>query len=91
MVEWSFKVKDWLLWSEKLERWLEDIKSRFLTTGQAARRLGIGKCWVAKLCKLGRVKHILIRSSLAKGKNYYHIIPIEEVERIQFERKKGGG
>jgi hypothetical protein len=93
IAEWSYKVKDWLSRSEKLERWLTDIRSRFLMTGQVARRLGVGKWWIAKLCRLGRIKHILIHSLLAKGDRYYNIIPVEEVERLMGDRekkKKGG-
>jgi hypothetical protein len=91
IAEWSYKVKDWLVRSESLERWLMDIRSRFLTTGQVALRLGIGRCWVAKLCRRGRIRHILIRSVLSSGKRYYNIIPVEEVERLEHERNKDGG
>jgi hypothetical protein len=88
--EWSYKVKDWLRRSEKLDRWLANVKSSFLTAGQVARRLRVSQSWVVESCRRGRIKHILIRSLLAKGKNYFHIIPVEEVERLEHERREGG-
>lgn len=86
IAEYSCKVRWFLSRVEKL-RWESGyLRSRFLTTGGVARRVGTYVATVDEWCRRGYVKHMLIRSSACGGHGgCRYIIPAEEVERLEAE------
>jgi hypothetical protein len=98
--EWSVKVPICEREIEEVRRVISDLRSRFLTVTQAARRLGLSAGRVRGLCYRGVLRCLLIcgreKSPRALSRNYSRIIPVEEVERVgerlrEVERVKRGG
>lgn len=82
---WSFKFVRLVSKLRELNRAVADLKSRFLTVGEVARRLHLGYVTVWRWCKKGLIKCMWFGSRFSKSKVYRHIIPIEEVQRLEAE------
>lgn len=92
IAEYSCKVAWFLSRVEKLKRESDCLRSRFLTTGQVARRVGTYVATVDEWCRRGYLKHMLIRSSVCRGcGGYRYIIPVEEAERLETELSRERG
>jgi DNA-binding transcriptional MerR regulator len=91
IARFSCKVKWFLSCLEKIKGEIGSLRSRFLTTGEVARRLRVYGATVDDWCREGLIKHMLVCSSSSKGRgSYRHIVPVEEIERLEsaFSREK---
>nr|MDO8100551.1 helix-turn-helix domain-containing protein [Candidatus Njordarchaeota archaeon] len=84
IMKWSSKVVGCLKKYEKLKRQISDLRSRFYTAAEVARRLKVDGSSVLKWCRLGYIKHLRIRN-IPSRLRYCYIIPVEEVQRLELE------
>jgi hypothetical protein len=88
IARWSFKVARFLRSFEELRKRVLEVRSRFLTPNQAAKRLHVDGTTVWRWCKLGFVKCIRVRGASSKIRGYRCLIPVEEVQRLGQENVK---
>jgi excisionase family DNA binding protein len=96
LARWSWKVSWCAAKAEKLRREIADLRSKFYTTPEVARRLHVSRDTVLWWCNHGSVRFIRIRGNrYGPGSRYRFIIPVEEVERleaklVESEKRKRG-
>jgi hypothetical protein len=93
IANFSFKV---VKWNEKLELLttkLHDLKAKFCTTTQLAKRLQVDRTTVHLWCGKGCVKYMRIGFEVENKDRYWRVIPVEEAERVALivekERERG--
>jgi hypothetical protein len=91
IARWSFRVAKFLRDSEAISRRIADAKSRFLTPSEVVKRLHVDITTVTHWCKLNYVRHVRVRGGSCSAHHYRCLLPVEEVERLERERKESGG
>nr|MDO8098155.1 helix-turn-helix domain-containing protein [Candidatus Njordarchaeota archaeon] len=89
VANWSWKVSCCMGKVEKMKKEIADLRSKFYTTPQVARRLHISIDAVLWWCNHGSVRSIRVRGNrYGVGGKYYFIVPVEEVERLEAQLVK---
>ncbi len=85
VAHWSFKFARLVARLQEIEkeRAASDLRSKFVTMSEAARRLELSVSTIFRWCESGKLKSMSLRNLGSKHRSAFRLVPVEEVERLK--------